>query len=223
MYKNNVIMKDIILFDMDGTLFDTSEGITKCAQYALSKFGIQEKLEDLTCFIGPPLIEAFMERYDFTRETAKKAVEIFRERYSTKGVYECSEIAGARECITALFNQNKTLCVATCKPEKFANIILQRAGLSKYFDVVVGSEMDEKRTKKDEVIFEVFERLSEKNVKERCVMVGDREHDILGAKTCGIQSIGIKVGFAEEGELEKAGANYIVNNFNELLSLLLKI
>jgi len=83
--------------------------------------------------------------------------------------------------------------------------------------------MDEKRTKKDEVIFEVFERLSEKNVKERCVMVGDREHDILGAKTCGIQSIGIKVGFAEEGELEKAGANYIVNDFNELLSLLLKI
>ncbi len=219
-----IMKKDIILFDMDGTLFDTGEGITKCAQYALSAYGIKvDNLEKLRCFVGPPLLDSFMEFYGFSKENAKNAVLKFRERYSTLGVFECSEIVGVRECIDALSAAEKTLCVATCKPEKFANVILQKFGLSDYFKVVVGSEMDEKRTRKEEVISEVFARLNEKNVENRSIMVGDRQHDILGAKLCNIQSIGIKTGFAEKDELEKAGADYIVNDFFELLRLLLKI
>lgn len=219
-----IMKKDIILFDMDGTLFDTEEGITKCARYALAAYGIKvDNLEKLRCFIGPPLADAFIEYYGFSKDDAKKAVLKFRERYSTTGVFECKEIAGVKECLNALSAAGKILCVATCKPEKFANVILRKFGLSDYFKVVVGSEMDEKRTLKEEVINEVFARLNEKDVENRSIMVGDRRHDILGAKLCNIQSIGIKSGFAEKDELEKAGADYIVNDFFELSRLLLKI
>lgn len=215
-------MKDIILFDLDGTLFDTSEGITKCVQYALSFFGIEENNRaNLLRFIGPPLAEAFEEYYGFSCEKAVLAQEKFRERYSRIGVYECSPMAGAAECLQALHAKEKILCVATCKPENFACMILEKYSFSRYFTVIVGSEKDERRTHKNEVIETVFSRIGISNARGRSVMVGDRKHDILGAKQCGIESVGIRVGFANENELENAGADYIVNDFRALTKLLL--
>ena len=217
-------MKDYILFDMDGTLFDTSEGITQSARYALARFGIEEQSrENLLRFIGPPLTDSFEEFYGFSKERAIEAKKKFRERYESIGVFECSPIEGAEECLKALSRFGKTLCVATCKPERFAVMILEKYGMTRYFKEIVGSEMDERRTHKDEVIEEVFSRLNAGDVRARSVMVGDREHDISGAKKCGIASVGVRVGFARGNELERAGADYITQDFRSLTELLMRI
>lgn len=217
-------MKNYILFDMDGTLFDTSAGITGCVREVLANEGIEENDRNaLLRFIGPPLTESFTKFYGITGERLQKIVRRFRALYEEKGVYDCEPIPGAEECLQSLIEAKKTLCVATCKPERFAEIILKKFDFSRYFTVVCGSEEDMRRTRKEEVIAEVFTRLARGGIGAQSVMVGDREHDVLGAKLFGIQSVGIRVGFAEAGELEKAGADFIVNDFAELKDLLLRI
>ena len=176
-------MYKYILFDLDGTLTNPKEGITKCVQYALKYFNIDEpNLDNLTKFIGPPLHESFERFYNFSKEDAKLAVEKYRERFSTIGLFENGV----------------------------------------YFNVICGSELDGRRTVKAEVIEEVFNRLSLKDdEKSSVVMIGDREHDILGAKACKISSIGVKFGYSEENELENAGADFIVETVEDLKNLLL--
>lgn len=126
--------KKYLLFDLDGTLFDTSEGIIKSILYTLGKMGIEEtNRNNLLRFIGPPLVAAFEEFYGFSHEKALAAKEVFRERYASLGVFECAPVEGARECLQALQKDGRTLCVATCKPEHFANMILEKFGFSDFF------------------------------------------------------------------------------------------
>lgn len=215
-------MKDIILFDLDGTLTDPKEGITKCVQYALAHFGIKvNDLEELMCFIGPPLIDSFQQFYDFDEKKAKEAVEKYRERFSDIGIFENGIYNGVLDLLQECKRVGKRLCLATSKPEIFAVRIIEKYGMASYFDEVVGSTLDGSINAKDEVIREVFRRLgiTTEDEKNHIVMVGDRKHDILGAKKCGIESIGVKFGYAEEGELEAAGADYIVETVEALKKL----
>ena len=207
-----------ILFDLDGTLTDPKEGITRCVQYSLRSFGIEEDTENLTPFIGPPLAQMFESSYgiDGTAATAK-----YRERYATVGIFENRVYDGIAQMLVKLKAAEKMLALATSKPEIFARRILEKYELSQYFDVTVGSELDGRRTDKAEVIAEALRQLGNPD-KGDAIMVGDRRHDVIGAKKCGIKCIGVRFGFAEQGELEKAGADYIAGSVSELSDMLLK-
>lgn len=205
-----------ILFDLDGTIINSAEGIIKCVKYALKSFGIDETDDErIKPFIGPPLVWSFQEFYHFSMEDAKKATEKYRERYRTKGIYEFELYEGITEVFKTLKEEGKTLALATSKPEVFAKQIMDKAGLSSYLDVITGSEMDGKRDNKEEVLEESFRRLNMPDKKE-VIMIGDRKFDIIGAKAWNIDSIGVTYGFAPEGELEEYGATYIVHSPMEI-------
>ena len=219
-------MKDIILFDLDGTLTDPKEGITKCVQYALAHFGIDvPNLDDLMCFIGPPLVDSFQMFYGFSEEKAEEAVVKYRERFKDIGIFENGVYDGVLEMLKACKAAGKTIGLATSKPEEFARRILDKYGMAEYFDEITGSTMDGRINAKGDVIMEAFRRMGidGPDKKERVIMVGDRKHDIIGAKQCGIESIGVRFGYAEEGELEAAGADYIVDTVEELKKLCINI
>ena len=210
-----------IFFDLDGTLTDPKEGITNSVAYALASFGIQEDPDRLTPFIGPPLIDSFMEFYHFDLPTAQKAVEKYREYFSQKGIFENKLFSGTQPLLEQLKAAGKTVCLATSKPEVFARQILEHFHMDGYFDLIVGSCLDGTRTKKGEVIEEVFTRLGEKCPdKAMCVMVGDRLHDIHGAHENGLDSIGVTFGYGSQEELTQAGATHIAHSFEELAQIL---
>ena len=210
-----------IFFDLDGTLTDPKEGITNSVAYALASFGIHEDPDRLTPFIGPPLIDSFMEFYHFDLPTAQKAVEKYREYFSQKGIFENRAFPGALPLLAQLKAAGKTVCLATSKPEVFARQILEHFHIDGYFDQIVGSCLDGTRTKKGEVIGEVFARLGESCPdKAMCVMVGDRLHDIHGAQENGLDSIGVTFGYGSQEELTQAGATHIAHSFEELAQIL---
>lgn len=210
-----------ILFDLDGTLTDPKEGITKCVQYALKAFGIEREADELMCFIGPPLKEQFMAYANMNEEEAVKAVEKYRERFAPIGVFENRAYDGAVNMLGTLKDAGKILALATSKPQIFADQIIKKYGIEPYLSVSVGSELDGTRTRKSEVIEEAIRRLGAD--KEDCIMIGDREHDIIGAKEAGIKSVGVRFGYAAQGELENAGADYIVDDILSLTELLLRL
>lgn len=210
-------MSQVILFDLDGTLTESGEGITKCVQYALSHFGIMENhLENLRCFVGPPLKEQFMSRFGFDEKKAEQAVEYYRERYNTIGIYENKLYPKIPELLELLKVNDKILGVASSKPETYVLEILKYFQIDQFFQVVVGSELDGTRTQKAEVIEEALTRLHMETERDKVLMVGDREHDVLGAKTCGVQCIGVAYGYGTREELEKAGAVYIADTVEDL-------
>ena len=213
--------KRYILFDLDGTITDSSEGITKSVQHALKKLGIEENDQAmLRRFIGPPLDESFEKFYGFDKEKALKAVDYYRERYSDKGIYENVLFDGIADMLEGLKRDGYIIALATCKPEIYVPRILE------YFDVAVGSELEGgERRHKNQVIDEVFVRLAAAGLadagnlsetKSQSIMIGDRKDDILGAKASGIDSMGVRYGFAEEQELEMAGADYIVETVEDI-------
>ena len=210
-----------LLFDLEGTITDPKEGITKCVQYALSKFDIEEDCDNLLSFIGPPLTDSFMDFYGFDKQKAELAIKYYRERYAKVGLFENSAIEGIHEVLEQLKKCGYTLAVATSKPTCFAISICEKYGFSEYFDIIMGSELDGTRVKKSEVIYEVLKQLNANP--EEVVMIGDRKYDILGAKEIGTSSIGVTFGYAEDGELEKAGADFIVETTNELLNCILEM
>lgn len=202
---------DILLFDLDGTLTDSAEGIVNCAEHALNSLGITEPDRSrLLRFIGPPLIDSFMDFYGLSREDAVKAVAAYRERYPVKGIFENRVYEGIPEALELLKNGGKRLAVATSKPEVFALRILEHFDLAKYFEVVTGAELSGERNAKCEVIEECLKRLGNPD-KSTVLMIGDRKHDVEGAKICGVDCAGVKFGYAEENELEKAGAEYVLD------------
>lgn len=212
-------MYNTIFFDLDGTLTDPGIGITNSVAYALEKWNIKvSDRTELYKFIGPPLIDSFGKYYGFSEEECRKAVMYYREYFSTKGLYENEVYEGVVQLLTKLKEAGKKLVVATSKPDKFAVTILKHFDLYKYFDFVAGASMDETRTKKEEVIAYALESLGIKDVSE-VVMVGDREHDVLGAKVFGMDSIGVLYGYGDREELGKAGATYIVGSVEEILKL----
>lgn len=202
-------MYDVILFDLDGTLTDSGLGITNSVAYSLKKYGIEvADRTELYKFIGPPLKESFAEYYGFSAEEAGKAVEYYREYYVDKGIFENTVYEGIEELLKEIRDSGRRAIVATSKPEVFAKRILEHFGLAKYFAYIAGAAMDETRVKKDEVISYVL-KSCEIPDRSKVLMVGDREHDILGAKKMGIDSLGVLFGYGDYDELKRAGATYI--------------
>lgn len=219
--------KTHILFDLDGTLTDPKEGITKSVRYALNHFGIQEEdLDSLCTFIGPPLTDSFKKYYGFSEEQAWEGVLAYREYFSTQGWHENKEFSGIREMLEALKAQGKILMVATSKPEEFAVKILEHFKLAEYFDFIGGADMGETRSRKGDVIRYVLETsglgCGEESV-AGAVMVGDREHDVLGAGEAGMDCVGVLYGYGSRQELETSGAAHVAETVEELKSFLLAL
>jgi len=177
-------------------------------------------LEDLRKFIGPPLKESFKEYYKFDEEKANIALVKYREYYADKGIYENDLYDGIIEVLDKLKENGKIIILATSKPEVYANKILEYFKIDKYFTFVAGSDFEETRVKKGDVIKYALEGAKISDL-SKVIMVGDREHDIIGAKENNIKSIGVLYGFGDVIELTQARAEYIVNNTNELLNILL--
>ncbi len=210
-------MYQYISFDLDGTLTDPKIGITSCVQYALHKLGIEEPdLDELEPFIGPPLTDSFREFYGFDDETVQQAVIYYRERFSTVGLFENDIYPGIAQMLERLKQAGRRLAVASSKPTVFVKQILEHFEILSYFDVVVGSELDGTRAKKEEVVEEALRQLLCDGNGHDIVMVGDRKFDVEGAKAYGIDSIGVAYGYAACGELEEAGADVIVDTVEEL-------
>lgn len=207
-----------VLFDFDGTVYNTVEGITKSIRYALLKHGMEEDLQSLRRFVGPPLADKFMEEYGLSREAAEQMVREFRERYGPVGIFESEPFPGIGELLKALKEAGFSTGVATSKPQHMAEQLIAHAGLSDCFDAVAGSlpGIDKKR----EMIARAMELLGAE--KETTVLVGDTKYDVAGAAECGIPCIGVTWGYAAEGELEAAHPAAIVNSMEELLALLKK-
>lgn len=213
---------DTILFDLDGTLTDPKVGITTCAAYGLKHFGIEvEDLDTLTKFIGPPLIDSYMEYYGFTREQAEEAIVKYRERYGEVGWAENTPYPGIHELCAKLKAAGKKLLVATSKPEGPAVRIMEHFGLAEYFDLIGGAPMDNSdKGRKAAVIRDTLERAGVEDL-SRVVMVGDRLHDIQGAHEVGLPAIGVLYGYGDRAEHEEHGADYIAADLAELEALLL--
>lgn len=216
-------MFQYILFDLDGTLTDPKEGITKSVQYALAAFGIDEPdLDKLIPFIGPPLKSSFMDFYQMSDEDAVKAVAKYRERFNDIGIYENAIFPGIAKLLSDLKEQGKKISIASSKPTCLVNRILDHFEIMQYFDYVVGSELDGTRSKKEEVVEEALRLMVPETERHLVAMVGDRKFDIEGAKAFGLVGIGVSFGYAGEHELEEAGADYIVDTVEELGQLLMR-
>ena len=206
-----------ILFDLDGTLTDSGEGIMKCAVHALAHFGIDAPSEtDLRTFVGPPLTESFA-RFGVPQDQLTKAVELYRGRYIPIGMYENSPYPGIRELLQKLKADGHKLYVATSKPEWMAIEILKHFDLAQYFDMICGASTDFSRSTKDAVIAYLLE---ECGAQEHPVMIGDTAYDVTGAKTHGIPTIGVDWGYGLNEDMEKAGAIAIAYTAEQLYALL---
>ena len=211
-------MYKAILFDLDGTLTESGEGITKSVQYALEKIGKpEENLEKLKVFVGQPLLEQFMKYAQIDEETARQAVAYYRERYADVGIYENQVYPGVENMLKTLRNRGYRLAVASSKPEYFVTKVLEHFHLTEYFDKIVGSEMNGARTSKAEVIEETLRRLNLSAHRREAVMIGDREHDILGARACGLDCVAVSYGYGTEEELRAAGALKITDSAEGVL------
>ena len=209
-----------ILFDLDGTLTDAAPGITNSVKYALSKFGIDETDDNkLRKFLGPPLISSFMEFYGFSKEKAQQAVEYYREYFVPHGIFENEVYSGIPKLLQKLKADGKTLIIATSKPETFAVQIAEHFEIDSYFDLIAGANLDHTRSKKAQGIEYALETLGILD-RAHAVMIGDREHDIKGAKKTGLRSIGVLYGYASPGELENAGADFTANSPEELYTII---
>ncbi len=209
-----------ILFDLDGTLDDPFEGITKSVEYAMKKFGVECDRNELKCFIGPPLTDSFMSVFGLGEEDAFRAVDYYREYYRPTGIFEVTIYEGIKELLSELKSAGYKLVLATSKPIVFANMILEKFGLAEYFDATFGSELDGTRVKKDEVIAYAFE--SYPMDKSLAIMVGDRRHDVEGAHKNGIPCIGVTFGYGDRDEHISCGAEHIVDTVAELKAFFLE-
>ncbi len=205
-----------ILFDLDGTLTDNGEGITNSVAYALKKFGITPPpREELNKFIGPPLRDCFVNWY-VSEEQGNQAVEYYREYYRPHGIFENVVYNGIPELLSALKDRGCTVAIATSKPEIFAEKIADHFDLSQYFTVIAGSNLEGTRIKKADVIRYCLHRLGDPD-RNTVLMVGDREHDILGAKQVGLPAVGVTYGYGSHRELEAAAALAIIDTPLDLL------
>ncbi len=210
-------MQKTILFDLDGTLTDSGEGIINCAILALEHFGLPiPSREALRVFVGPPLHESFI-NHGVPADRAEEAVAIYRSRYIPIGKFENTPYPGIRELLEALKAEGHTLYVATSKPEQMSIDILEHFDLAKYFDKICGATMDTSRTNKEAVIAYL---LKENRASDKILMVGDTKYDIIGAKAHGIPAIGVSWGYGSVQDMTEAGAAAIADSTNQLLDLL---
>lgn len=212
---------ETILFDLDGTLTDPALGITNSVIYALKKMGITPpERDELLKFIGPPLAESFEKYFGLSTEEAYKAVDIYREYFAPKGLFENTLFDGVYEMLFSLKKSGKKIVLATSKPIVFANEILRHFNIFQFFDLTVGSNLDGSLTNKTEVVSAALEKLQSPD-KVSTVMVGDRCHDIIGGAQNGLFTVGVTFGYGSERELLDAGADKIVHTVAELKKILL--
>ena len=208
-------MYKAIFFDLDGTLTESGEGITKSVQYALEKLGVSASdLEPLKVFVGPPLLDQFMKYAGFDKETAQKGIEYYRERYSEKGMYENTVYPGVENALAELKRRGYRLAVASAKPTFYVTQIMDHFNLSRYFEVIAGTDLNGPKVSKSQVIEEALERMSLSDHRDQVIMVGDREHDILGARRCGIQCVAVSYGYGSREELEEE-IDHCIHKFME--------
>lgn len=213
-------MKQTVLFDLDGTLTDSGEGIINCAALALAHFGLSvPSREEMRIFVGPPLQDTFL-RFGVPADKIDEAIQIYRSRYVPTGMFENTPYPGIRQLLETLKSRGYTLYVATSKPEEMSVAILERFDLARYFDRICGASTDTSRSTKDAVIAYLLER---SGAKEDMVMVGDTKYDVLGARVHGIPAIGVSWGYGNVEEMKDAGAVGIADSMEELLSLLQKL
>lgn len=198
-----------VFFDLDGTLTDPGEGIMNSVRHALRRLGEPIPAEaTLRAFIGPPLADSFRDFCGLPEERAQTAIAYYREYFREKGIFENTLLPGIPAMLAALRQAGCRLILATSKPEVFAEQILVHFGLREYFSFVAGSLLDGGRSKKAEVIRHAMAACGIASP-EGCLMVGDREHDVLGAAACGMDACGVLVGYGSREELLAAGARYI--------------
>ena len=208
-----------ILFDLDGTITDSSEGIINSILYALDKMDVT--VEDKTIlkkFVGPPLMDSFKKYYGFTNDEAELGLKLFREYFAVKGIFENRLFDGMDNLLKDLYEAGYQLLLATSKPVHFANQVLEYFNIDKYFSYVSACPIDESNTTKIEIILQAMEHTITEN-KEEMVMVGDTFFDVNGAKICGIDSIGVLYGTDSEDELKNA--TYMAKDINEIRNILL--
>ncbi len=214
MYKN-------ILFDFDGTVFDTVKGIERSVKYALDKNGIVLSVDSFRRFAGPPFKVIFKENYGFDDELIVKIIEAFREDYLPYGIYESSPFPGIAELLDELRQSGFKLAIATLKPRTMAVELLERSGLYGKFDVISGQIAEGIETlTKAEIVRGAMDMLGA--APEDTVLVGDTKYDVVGGHEAGLKVIGVRYGYAESGELENAGADIIVETLGDLKKLFLK-
>ncbi|MBS8025681.1 HAD family hydrolase [Streptococcus suis] len=213
-------MYQTILFDLDGTLTDSGQGILNSVAYALEKMGIEEPdTANLNRFIGPPLYESFSRFYQLSPEDTQSAVDAFRVYFKEKGMFENQLYPGIFPLLEELRTAGKTLVIATSKPEIFAKQILEHFGIAHYFDIIAGASLDSSRISKADVIGYAINQLEA--FPKHAVMIGDREHDIEGARMHQLPAIGVLYGYGSKQEFEKAGATMIVETVQDLKRVLL--
>ena len=209
-------MYKTFLFDLDGTLTDPKEGIVNSVLYALKKVGIEEvHISELDSFIGPPIQQSFIERYNMSEGELERAVLYFREYLKQRGLFENNVYEGILKLLQQLKSSGNRIFVATSKPTVFAKQVIEHFQLTNYFEDIIGSNLDGTRIKKEEIIAHILQTHEELN-KEEMIMIGDRKHDIIGANQNGIASIGVLYGYGCEKELTEVSATYIVKDVEEL-------
>ena len=208
-----------VLFDLDGTLTNSSPGIINSIKYALNKMGIDENDEKkLTAFVGPSLFKTFSENYFSNEVDVKQAMIFYREYFAHTGIFENTLYHGVPELLEQLKSADKKIALATAKPTYFAKIILDHFNISKYFNVVIGSHLTGTRTEKKEIIHEVKDQMG-LPLGENCVMIGDREYDIIGGKHHEMYTIGVSYGYAKQGELDLIQPHFIVHSPLEIANI----
>lgn len=225
--------KRYILFDLDGTLTDSYEGIRNALTYSLSKYGIEPRPDEFSSIIGPPVIWSLKNFYGIEGEQGIEALNYFREYYDERGCFENRLYDGVEEMLKTLLAHDKKLMIATSKPEPMAIKIIDHFGLSDYFCFISGATAESEhdnhytelrgtapRTSKEDVIRYALESNDIRDI-EHAVMIGDRHWDINAAKAIGIDTIGAGYGYADELELEHAGADYIADSPMDIIRLVL--
>ena len=216
-------MNHIILFDLDGTLTDPKEGITKSVQHALQAYGIDEPDLDKLCpFIGPPLSASFKEYYGFSEAQAREAIGYFHDYFTKQGLFENKVYPGITHLLKKCREQGKKVILATSKPQIYAKQILKHFELAEYFDDIQGSSMDGSKIHKEDVIQSALSDNQITDMQE-VLMIGDRKHDVLGSGKFGISCVGVLYGYGSREELETCGAKWIVDTVEDLEAFLERI
>jgi phosphoglycolate phosphatase len=214
-------MYGYIFFDLDGTLTDPGEGITNSVAHALTRFGIDvPERAELYKFIGPPLKDSFAKYYGMSPEESTTALKYYREYYADKGIFENAVYDGVETMLSDIKKSGRKIIMATSKPDVYAEKILEHFGLMKYFDFVAGADMAETRVAKADVIAHALDSCGLRGKTGEILMVGDREHDVLGAAAHGIDALGVTFGYGSADELMSAGAKYLANTPLEILNFI---
>ena len=210
-------MKKAILFDLDGTLTDSGEGIMNCAKLALEHYGLPIPSEaELRTFVGPPLHDSFI-RFGVPAEEADNAIKIYRSRYIPIGKFENHPYEGIQDTLKKLKALGHTLYVATSKPETMSVEILEHFDMAKYFDIIAGASIDRSRSSKEDVIAYLLDQCGDYDEK---IMVGDTAFDVIGAKAHGIPTVGVAWGYGKVEDMKNAGAISIAYTMDELFDAL---